>query len=188
MDTPAVTADTDDYVTVEEFARLPDAENRMELVRGRLVREPPAGFEHGGIAMNVGRRLGEFVDREDLGVVVAAETGFVLFEDPPTVRAPDAAFVAKERLPEDCVGYAHLAPDLAVEVVSPSNTTAQLHDKVCDFLDAGTRMVWVIEPSRRTVMVYRSRDDIRLLAEDDELEGGDVLPGFSVQVAELFGG
>jgi Uma2 family endonuclease len=63
-----------------------------------------------------------------------------------------------------------------------------LHDKVCDFLDAGTRMVWVLEPSRRTVMVYRSRDDIRLLAEDDELEGGDVLPGFSVQVAELFGG
>lgn len=186
MPTPA--RDTGELLTIEQFARLPDDATRKELVRGRVVREPTAGFEHGGIAMNVGHRLREFVVREDLGMVVAAETGFVLFEDPPTVRAPDAAFVAKERLPEDRTGFARLAPDLAVEVVSPSNTMAQVHDKVCDFLDAGTRTVWIIEPRRRTVTVYRSRDDIRLLTEEDELDGGDVLPGFRVPVAELFEG
>ena len=183
---PAIDADSGETLTVEEFFRLPGDETRMELVRGRVVREPPAGFEHGHLAVVIAYRLKAFVSREDLGLVVGAETGFVLFDDPPTVRAPDAAFVARERLPEDRAGFARLAPDLAVEVVSPSNTVAEVHDKVCDFLDAGTRLVWIVEPRRRTVMVYRSRDDIRLLTEDDELDGGDVLPGFSVRVGELF--
>lgn len=185
---PVPAPDRDELLTIEQFARLPDDDTRRELVRGRVVREPTAGFEHGGIAMNVGRRLAEFVDREGLGMVVAAETGFVLFEDPPTVRAPDAAFVAKERLPVERTGFARLAPDLAVEVVSPSNTMAQVHDRVCDFLDAGTRIVWIFEPRRRTVTVYCSRDDIRLLTEEDTLDGGDVLPGFQLQVAALFEG
>lgn len=157
-------------------------------MRGRVVSEPPAGFEHGGLAAHIAHRLREFVAREDLGMVVGAETGFVLFEEPPTVRAPDAAFVSRERLPEDRVVFASLAPDLAVELVSPSSTMPQIHDKVCDFLDAGTRIVWIIEPRRRTVMVYRSRDDIRLLTEEDRLDGGDVLPGFRVEVGELFAG
>lgn len=186
MRTPAT--DSDDLLTLDEFVRLPDDETRKELVRGRVVREPPANFEHGGLAAHIAHRLREFVAREDLGMVVGAETGFILFEEPPTVRAPDAAFVTRERLPEDRTGFAPLAPDLAVEVVSPSNTMPQIHDKVCDFLDAGTRTVWIIEPSRRTVMIYRSRDDIRLLTEEDTLDGGDVLPGFRVEVAELFAG
>lgn len=184
MRTPAT--DSDELLTLDEFIRLPDEETRNELVRGRVVREPPAGFEHGGLAAHIAHRLREFVAREDLGMVVGAETGFILFEEPPTVRAPDAAFVARDRLPEDRTDFAPLAPDLAVEVVSPSNTMPQIHDKVCDFLDAGSRMVWIIEPRRRTVMVYRSRDDIRLLTEGDELDGGDVLPGFRFPVAELF--
>lgn len=178
--------DTEDILTLDEFARQADEASRMELVRGRLVREPTAGFEHGAMALHIGQRLREFVVREKLGLVVGAETGFVLFEDPPTVRAPDAAFVAEERLPENRTGYARLAPDLAVEVVSPSNTVTQMQDKVCDFLDAGTRMVWVIDPRRRTVMVYCSRPEIGLLTEDEELDGGDVLPGFRLPVAELF--
>lgn len=182
----SVPPDAGRTLTVEEFARLPDDETRSELVRGRVVREPPAGFEHGDIAARVAHRLREFVVREDLGRVVGAETGFVLCEDPPTVRAPDAAFVAAERLPADRAGFARLAPDLAVEIVSPSNTMAQMHDKVWDYLDAGTRMVWVIEPRRRTVMVHRSRLDIRLLGEGEEIDGGDVLPGFRLPVTELF--
>lgn len=188
MRTPATHSDCDEMLTLDEFVRLPDDETRKELVRGRVVREPPAGFEHGGLAAHIAHRLREFVARGDLGMVVGAETGFILFEDPPTVRAPDAAFVTRERLPEDRSGFAPLAPDLAVEVVSPSNTMPQIHDKVCDFLDAGTRLVWIVEPRRRTVMVYRSRDDIRLLTEDDALDGGDLLPGFRLPVAELFAG
>lgn len=186
MRTPATDSDSGELLTLDEFVRLPDDETRKELVRGRVVREPPAGFEHGGLAAHIAYRLREFVVREDLGMVVGAETGFILFEDPPTVRAPDAAFVARERLPDDRTGFARLAPDLVVEVVSPSNTMPEIHDKVRDFLDAGTRIVWVIEPRRRTVMVYRSRDDIRLLTDEDTLDGGDVLVGFRLRIAELF--
>lgn len=173
-------------LTLEEFQRLPDDASRAELVRGRLVREPPAGFEHGDLAACIAQHLREHVVREGLGRVVGAETGFVLFEDPPTLRAPDAAFVSAERLPSDRTGFAHLAPDLAVEIVSPSNTVAEIQDKVCDYLDAGTRLVWVVEPRRRTVTVYRSRADIRLIGPADRLDGAEVLPGFRLSVAELF--
>lgn len=173
-------------LTVEEFARLPGDGNRTELVRGRVVREPPAGFEHGDLAARVAHRLREFVVHEDLGRVVGAETGFVLFESPVTIRAPDAAFVASDRVPADRTGFARLAPDLAVEIVSPSNTMTEINDKICDYLEAGTRMVWIIESRRKTITVYRSRDDIRILGEGDEVDGGDVLPGFSLRVRDLF--
>jgi Uma2 family endonuclease len=158
----------------------------MELVRGHVVREPPAGFEHGGIAAQVASCLHTFVRRHGLGKVLGAETGFVLFDDPPTVRAPDAAFVARDRLPADPRGFARLAPDLAVEIVSPSNTLSEIQDKVFDYLEAGTRLVWVVEPRGRTVTVYRSRDDIRILTSRQEITGDDVLPGFRTQVSEFF--
>jgi Uma2 family endonuclease len=173
-------------VTIEEFERLPDEPSRMELVRGHVVREPPAGFEHGGIAVRIASCLDAFVRRHELGKVLGAETGFVLFDDPPTVRAPDVAFVARDRLPADPRGFARLAPDLAVEIVSPSNTLSEIQDKVFDYLDAGTRLVWVIEPRARTVTVYRSREDIRILTSNQEIDGGQVLPGFQIQVSEFF--
>jgi Uma2 family endonuclease len=173
-------------LTIEEFERLPDEASRMELVRGHVVREPPAGFEHGALAVRIASSLDTFVRRHGLGKVLGAETGFVLFDDPPTVRAPDVAFVARERLPADRRGYARLAPDLAVEIVSPSNTHSEIQDKVFDYLDAGTRLVWVVEPRGRTVTVYRSRDAIRILTSDQEIGGGDVLPGFRIPVSEFF--
>lgn len=181
--------DTGPILTLDEFERLPDDEWRTELVRGRVVREPPAGMNHGRLACRLAYLITRFVDRHALGEVYGSETGFVLFEDPPTVRAPDAAFVSTARLPrpEDSIGFGHLAPDLAVEVVSPSNTAAEIIDKAADYLDAGTRLVWVVEPSRRCITVYRSRNEIRLLQEGDALDGYDVLPGFSVPVAEIFG-
>lgn len=176
-------------LTIEEFERLPDDGQRSELVRGRVVREPPAGFEHGGVAMDIGRRIAEYVHRHGLGRVFAAETGFVLSRDPPTVRAPDAAFVASGRLPAGRVtGFARFAPDLAVEVLSASNGEAELEEKVRDYVDAGTRLVWVADPAARAVSVYRPGGDRRVLAADEFLDGGDVLPGFRVRVAELFGG
>ncbi len=175
-------------MTVDEFEQLPDDEWRTELVRGRLVREPPAGMNHGELAIEVAFRMMGFVRTHDLGKVYAAETGFVLFEDPPTVRAPDVAFVAKSRLPspEESIRFGRMAPDLAVEVVSPSNTASEILDKVADYLEAGTRLVWVVEPRRLCVTEYRSRTEIRLLQGGDALDGYDVLPGFSVPVAELF--
>lgn len=174
-------------MTIEEFERLPDDGWRLELVRGQVVREPPTGFEHGGIAVQVGSILHSFVREHALGKVVAGDPGFVLFDEPPTVRAPDVAFVREERLTFDPKRFAPIAPDLAVEVISPSNTMSEIHEKVLDYLDAGTRLVWVVDPGPRTVAVYRSRGEIRLLSEADEIDGGDVLPGFRTKVSELFG-
>ena len=173
-------------VTIEEFERLPDEPSRLELVRGHVVREPPAGFEHCGIGVQIATRLNTYVRQHALGKVVAGEPGFVLFDDPPTVRAPDVAFVARDRLPADPRGFPRLAPDLAVEIVSPSNTLSEIQDKIFDYLDAGTRLVWVVEPRGRTVTVYRSRDDIRILTSSQEIEGGEVLRGFRVEVSEFF--
>lgn len=175
-------------LTIEEFERLPDDDTRCELVRGRVVREPPAGFEHGRLANRILYLLTRFVEEHGGGEIVASETGFVLFDDPPTVRAPDAAFVAAGRVPSPApAGFGRLAPDLAVEVISPSNTLAELHAKVTDYLDAGTRLVWALDPGTRTITVYRSRKEIRLLAGGDELDGEDVLPGFRVRSSKIFG-
>lgn len=173
-------------VTIEEFERLADEPSRLELVRGHIVREPPAGFEHGGIAALIATCLTNHVRQHGLGMVVTDEPGFVLFDEPPTVRSPDVAFVARDRLPADPRGFAHLAPDLAVEIVSPSNTLGEIQNKVFDYLDAGTRLVWVVEPRGRTVTVYRSRDLIRILTPSQEIDGGEVVPGFRIEVSEFF--
>lgn len=174
-------------LTIEEFERLPDDGWRLELVRGQVIREPPSGFEHGEVAIHIGAILLGFVKENELGKVVGTESGFVLSVEPPTVRAPDIAFVSEERLDFDRKRFAPLAPDLAVEILSPSNTMSEIHDKVIDYLDAGTRLVWVVDPDSRTITVYRSRDAIRLLTLEDELDGADVLPGFRCKVSELFG-
>lgn len=183
-------SDRENILTIAEFERLPDDECRSELVRGRLVREPPAGMDHGWLATRFAVLISLFVDRHALGKVFTADTGFVLFEEPPTVRASDVAFVALDRLPppQESIGFGRLAPDLAVEIVSPSNTALEILEKAEDYLDAGTRLVWVVEPRRRSITVYRSRKEIRLLGEDDSLDGYDVLPGFSLPVAEIFAG
>ena len=181
-------SDNELLLTLDEFERLPDDDWRTELVRGRLVREPPAGMNHGRLACRVAVLISGFVERHALGEVYGSETGFVLFDDPPTVRAPDAAFVSTARLSsaEDSIGFGRMAPDLAVEIVSPSNRATEIIDKAADYIDAGTRLVWVVEPSRRCIAVYRSRNEIRLLQEGDVLDGYDVLPGFSIPVAEIF--
>jgi Uma2 family endonuclease len=185
MDTSSELADSG-LMTIEEFERLPDEAARLELVRGHVVREPLAGFEHGAVAAQIATFLHTFVRQYGLGKIVAGEPGFVLFDDPPTVRAPDVAFVARDRLPADPRGFARLAPDLAVEIVSPSNTVSEIQGKVFDYLDAGTKLVWVVEPGGRTVTVYRSRDDIRILTASEEIQGGEVLPGFAIEVSEFF--
>jgi Uma2 family endonuclease len=120
--------------------------------------------------------------------VLGADPGFVLAQDPDTVLAPDIAFVCKDRLPvkPSTESFWPGAPDLAVEVVSPSNTIREIDDKAKAWLAGGARLVWVVNPAWRNVTVYRAENDIRTLAENDELTGEDVVPGFSCRVAELF--
>lgn len=176
-------------MTADELLAMPDDGYRYELVKGALIRMAPAGYQHGEIAMNIGTRLHEHVKRNNLGSVYAAETGFVLTQDPDTVRAPDAAFIRQELVEKvgRTKGYWIGPPDLAVEVVIPGDTVTEVEEKVAEWLEAGARMVWVVSPKLRTVTVYRSLTDIVTLTEKDTLDGGDVVIGFQMKVPEIFG-
>ena len=179
---------TKTLITADELLYMPKDGFRYELVKGELLRMPPSGSEHGVTVVNITLPLALFVKKHNLGIVFGAETGFKIASDPDTVRAPDVAFIHRDRVPESGIPKSFWpgAPDLAVEVVSPNDTHAEVEDKVCEWLDAGTRMVIVANPRNRTLKVYRSRTEITLLTESDELEGGDVVPGFKVKVSELF--
>ena len=173
--------------TAEELLALPDDGWRYELVRGELRRSMPAGYGHGKVAARIGRLVGNHVEQHELGDVLAAGTGFVIERGPDTVRAPDASFVSAARLPADAVwGFGELAPDLAVEVLSPSDTATEVLDKVLQWLEAGVRLVWVLDPRRRTVSVHTPDRHVRVLIEGEVLDGGDVLPDFRVEVSALF--
>lgn len=175
-------------VTAEELFDLSGEGVRRELVRGELRTMTPAGFEHGGTIVNLTAPLAQHVRTHRLGVVLAAETGFVIGRNPDTVRAPDIAFVRADRVPPGRLPtkYWDGAPDLAVEVVSPSDRVVEVDEKVRDWLDAGTRLVWVVNPGARTVTVYRPGAKPTVLVESDTLEGEDVVPGFRLPVAEVF--
>jgi Uma2 family endonuclease len=167
---------------------MPDDGNRYELVRGELVCMAAIGGQHGIIASRLDHRLRHFVEAHQLGEVCAAETGFRLARNPDTVRAPDVSFIARERLPAGGVpeGYWPFAPDLAVEVISPSDRFDDVLTKVQEYLKAGARLVWVFHPRTRTVMIYRANREVQLLQGQDELSGEDVLPSFHCPVDELF--
>jgi Uma2 family endonuclease len=175
-------------VTAEELLRMSHDGVRRELVKGELRTMAPAGFDHGAVIDNVQFLLSRHVREHKLGVVVGAETGFKLSIDPDTVRGADVAFVSAERLAgrERPRGFWPGAPDLAVEVVSPTDTVDEIEEKVDDYLRAGARLVWVVNPRRRTVTVYRPGAQPVLLTEDQELTGEDVVPGFRCHVREFF--
>jgi Uma2 family endonuclease len=173
-------------ITAAELLQSPGL-GRCELVNGELIQMTPAGFEHGRIAAEIGWVLKEYVKRCPHGTVTGAETGFQIGRDPDTVRAPDAAFIRADRVPLTPVrGFFPEPPDLAVEVLSPGDRASEVVAKVRDWLAAGCRMVWVVDPDTTTVTVYRGRDQITILSSSDLLVGDDVLPGFSVSVASLF--
>ena len=180
---------TTEFLTANDLLKKPRDGYRYELSKGELIKEPPAGNIHGNRTMRLGWRLAQYVEASDLGVVFAAETGFKLATDPDTVRAPDIAFVSKTRIEQlgEFEGFWPGPPDLAVEVISPGDSHATVENKVEEYLSAGTRAVWLVDPRRRTVTVYRSSSDSTILTEVDTLEGGDILPGFSCHVAEIFG-
>jgi Uma2 family endonuclease len=147
-----------------------------------------AGYIHGRVVMNLSTPLDQYVRAHNLGTVCAAETGFKLASNPDTVRAPDVAFIRRERVEEvgDVGGYWPGAPDLVVEVISPSDTYSEVEEKILEWLEAGVRLVIVANPRKRVITVYRSLTDITVLTEHDVLSGGDVVPGWTMLVRHVF--
>ena len=147
----------------------------------------PAGFIHGIVALRIGRLVGNFVEDNNLGEVVAAETGFIL--GGKSFRGADTAFVSNENLQKHGYpqGFFPTAPDIAVEVASPSNSSEELMEKVSLYLQNGSRLVWIIYPKTKIVTVFRLNNIISLLRENDTLDGEDVLPNFQLPLTKLFG-
>jgi Uma2 family endonuclease len=175
-------------MTADDLFRLPDDGCRHELIAGELRTMTPSGGEHGWIAVTLGASLLERVRAGRLGRVFGAETGFLLAVNPDTVRAPDAAFVRREHVEAEgkVTGYWPGAPDLAAEVISPNDLYTEVEDKVAMWLAYDTRMVLVINPRRRAVVVHRPGAPIRLLGEADVIDGEDVVPGWRLPVRDLF--
>jgi Uma2 family endonuclease len=176
------------FLTADELLAMPKDGFRYEPVKGELIRTSPTGGEHGTIAARLTVMVGHFTFEKKLGLVSGAETGFKIALDPDTVRAPDFAYVSRQRIPQSGIpkGFWVGAPDLAVEVVSPGDMYGEVEAKVLQWLDAGARMVIVVNPRRRTSTVYRSPTDVKILSEDDALSGEDGLPGFSCKVSDFF--
>jgi Uma2 family endonuclease len=174
-------------LTITDYEKLPKEDAyRVDLVRGMLVRSPRPVPLHGRIAARLTWCLYGFVESAGLGVVLA-EVGAVLARNPDTVRGPDIAFYAHERIPEDDYGTNFWGPpDLAVEILSPANRNAAFREKLADCFAAGVRAVWVVDPRERTVTVREAGGRARTFHETDALTGDDVLPGFRLPLATFF--
>jgi len=175
-------------MTAQELLRYRNEPYRQELVAGKLYEMEPPGAEHGAVAMRIGMLLAVHVEARNLGFAFAGEIGFQLASDPDTVRAPDAGFIARERVQLTGIprGYWPGAPDVAIEVVSPNDRHSAVEAKALDWLASGARAVLVADPPRRTATVYRARDDIRVLEGDEPLDLGDVVAAWSPLVSDLF--
>jgi Uma2 family endonuclease len=178
-------------ITDADLLRLPRDGRKRELVDGE-IRMSPAGGRHGQVSVELVARIHLHVRERRLGLVFDSSTGFRLAgrkAGQQDVRSPDVSFVAAGRLPDDRApaGFIELAPDLAVEVLSPDERRREVLEKVGEFLDAGTRLVWVLDPEHRTAAAYRSLTEVRRLSENDCLDGEDVIPGFACVLADIFG-
>ena len=173
-------------MTAEELEHVDVPGKKTELVRGQLlVREPP-GFYHGQVVTSLSSALWHFIAANKLGVLVA-ESGFHIEHDPDTVRSPDLAFVSSEKVDwKQRSGFGRMAPDLVVEVVSPGDRKSELLSKVGDWLDAGVRLVWVIDPLRHEAHIHRGDGSLGIVPSDAMLDGEDVLPGFSQLLSDIF--
>lgn len=179
---------TTQLLTAEDLWNLPDRSGHCELVKGELREIAPAGFDHGSVTGRLTIRLGQHVLDNRLGEVLAAETGFVVARDPDLVRAPDIAFVSRDRIPKGSrpTSFWSGAPDLAVETMSPSDTVLDVDEKVQEWLVAGMRLVWVLNPRQCSVKIFRSNSSVQMLKGNEMLDGEDVVPGFRISVAEIF--
>ncbi len=174
-------------MTADELLAMPrDDGKRYELIRGVLVEKVTTGDSHALVVVMIATILNLFVGPRNLGGVRAGEPGYLLEVGPDTVRAPDVAWIAPGRVPAGTRGYPNLAPDLAVEVKSPSNSNPEMRRKAEMWLSFGSRMVWVADPDTTTITVYRPGVDPVELGEDNTIDGGDLLPEFTAPVWSLF--
>ena len=170
-------------MTADDLLHVPD--KHAELVRGVLVVREPPGLPHGRVAVNLCRRLGDHADAQRLGRLYV-ESGFKLASNPDTVRGPDIAFINHSRIPDpEPRGYPDLAPDLAVEVLSPDDRPGEVLGKVADYLSAGTKLVWVIDPDRRLARVYRADGSEDIVRAEQVLDGEAVVPGFGCLLGSI---
>lgn len=183
-------------MTAAELLRYREPLGRpVELVRGRLIVAEPAGCEHGRIALRIGAAILVHLDRIEHetgrrpGEVMSNDPGCWIERGPDTVRAPDIAFVAADRLPpQPVIDYLETAPTIAVEVLSPTDRPRAVRAKVAQWLRRGAELVWVVDPQQRTVSVHRSSEPPRVVGVEDTLDAEPVLPGFRLRLATLFRG
>jgi Uma2 family endonuclease len=175
-------------ITADELFRMPDDGYKYELVAGRLRKITPAGSIHGVVGMRLAVAISVHVDQHQLGVVFAADTGFKLASSPDTVRAPDVSFVSRGRIPTGGIPKAYWpgAPDLAVEVLSPTDVRSEIDEKIDEYLHTGVRLVWFVNPFERRITVHQPGKRPVMLDERDCVDGSDVLPGFNYPLARLF--
>jgi len=172
-------------ITGEELLAMGDI-GPCELIDGRIIPMSPTGFEHGNIEVNLSLALKTFVQQRRLGWVVSGEVGIYTRRHPDRVRGADIVFVSKERLSGPPEGFLEIAPDLIVEIISPTDRWSEMRRKLNEYFLIGVQQVWVVEPEDRAVLVYRSAADVRELSENDTLVGEGMLGGFSLPVADLF--
>ena len=175
-------------MTAESMLSEQPLHKRSELVNGRMLVRELAAYTHGRLAIAIGSALHAWVSSRGLGDVVAAETGFTLRRNPDTVRAPDAAYVSAQRVPPaNVAGFAELAPDLVVEVVSLSDRAGYVREKVDDWLAADTQLVWILDAAHHRADVFRADGTTTRLGAVDSLSGENVLPGFILPLEPLIG-
>ena len=181
-------ATTKRLVTADELLEMPDDGYMYELVRGELRKMPPAGHPHSRMGIQIATLLNAYTNDKRLGYVYGADGGFILESGPDHVRAPDVSFVRQARVDEasGSTGFFPGPPDLAIEVVSPNDRYTEVEEKVADYLAAGTLAVVVVDPRRRTVKVHRPQSVTVELGEGDTLEVDDVVPGWRMEVGEMF--
>ena len=175
-------------LTADDLLRLYSEGVRGELIRGVLCETMPGGREHGRIAAQLCYLLVSFIRPRRLGWVMGTDAGVWLERDPDTVREPDVAFFAAGNYPAEpgARGYAEAIPDLVVEIASPNDSAREVEDKARMWLSFGVRLVWVAYPDTRSVVAHPLGGEARALGADDTLDGGDVLPGFSCKVGDVF--
>lgn len=184
----AYRADEPKQLTLAEYEKLPEHDGGFdEVSRGYLIREPAPGNAHARLVTLIAHRLMQYLEQHQGCGRVYSEGGAILAEKPLTLRRPDIAFVREERVPpRESLAIFRGAPDLAIEVLSPSNRPAQILTKVAEFLEASTPVVWVIDPRRKLAVVHDQSGTPRVMNPPAHLEFEEMLPGFSLDLAALF--
>lgn len=174
--------------TIDDLESLTAADRWFEIIDGELHEMAPSGFEHSSIGLRLGGMLTAFVITHRLGATTGADGGYVFSREPFVMFAPDVAFVREDRLPprEQRQQILEVVPDLVVEVVSPNDSAGEVHAKVLRYLEFGVRLVWLVHPQQRSIAVYTPDGHARVLRERDALDGADVVPGFSLPLADVF--